>query len=160
MAWEGQQIREMTTPDGLEGPRGEKQQRSAFSKAAAHRESWDGFVEQRGLNLIGSFISMFKIIIKNSSLNGFFSPQAIQAAARFPFGLKILLLICYKNLHVVERLLESSRWEGHTFAATGTEGISFLLLTFGSRNGNKDGGRGVTEELAQIKREKITICRK
>lgn len=36
VAWEGQQIREMTTPEGLEGPRGEKQhlqQRSAFSKA-------------------------------------------------------------------------------------------------------------------------------
>lgn len=75
---------------------------------------------------------MFKIIIiiKKPSLNGFLSPQAIQAAARFPFGLKILSLICYKNLHAVEMLLESLRWEGHTFVATRAEGISLSSSDF------------------------------
>lgn len=108
------------------------QGRGASPAAEAHRDSREGFTEQRGLKLIGSFIWMFKIIIiiKNPSLNGFLSPQAIQAAARFPFGLKILSLICYKNLHAVEMLLESLRWEGHTFVATRAEGISLSSSDF------------------------------
>lgn len=55
---------------------------------------------------------------------GFSSPQAIQAAAPFPFGLKILLLMGSNNLHVVERLVRSLRQQDHTSAAPGLEGIA------------------------------------